>query len=248
MAVAPYLVPCLVQLRSQFNWEFPTRAKGADGWIGDNAHATENPTSDHNPDIKGRVRAIDITTDLNRPGVSLWDVCEMLRQRQASGADNRLEYIIHMGKIASRSHGWTWRTYTGTSDPHTGHAHLSARHDGTGYTNEHPWGLEDIVTKSEFLAWFEEGMDNWANNPNMTGHSTNLDTGVRSTVKRSLAGTLDALVAVDLQGDPAHSETSLIGRNTFNQGIPNPIQGGKTSAYELLSDIAAAVKPTPPTS
>jgi hypothetical protein len=143
---APFLVPCLVQLRDQFNHEFPDRAKGADGWIGDNAHATENPSSDHNPNIKGQVRAIDITTDLKRPGISLWDVCEMLR------GSPRLEYIIHMRKIASRSHGWTWRTYTGTADPHTNHAHFSARADGTGYNDKSPWGLEELMTKDELRA------------------------------------------------------------------------------------------------
>ncbi len=144
----PYLVPCLVKLRDQFNHEFPDRAKGADGWIGDAAH--QSGTSDHNPNAQGAVRAVDITTDLARPGVSLWDVCEMVR------GDSRLEYIIHMGKIASRSQGWTWRAYTGSSDPHTNHAHFSARHDGTGWTSTGPWGLEDIVTKSEFMSWMTE--------------------------------------------------------------------------------------------
>lgn len=139
----PYLVPCLVELRGEFNQAYPTRDKGADGWIADAVH---NSTSDHQADSKGRVRAIDIDVDLHG-APSLWDRCERLRQRQASGADGRLEYIIHMRKIASRSHGWLWRPYTGTSDPHTNHAHFSARHDGTGYTDTRPWGvLEDTVS------------------------------------------------------------------------------------------------------
>lgn len=128
----PYLVPCLVTLRSEFNRLSPNRDKGADGWIGDTAHQTH--TSDHNPDAQGRVLAIDIdsTGPWPRP---FGDLVESLR------GDARLEYIIWNRRICSRDQGWTWRTYTGTADPHTNHAHFSARHDHTGNTSTAPWGL-----------------------------------------------------------------------------------------------------------
>lgn len=152
----PYLVACLARLRDQFNHEFPARAKGSDGWIGDAFH---DSTSDHAPDRLGRVRALDITTELNRPGVTLWAVCEDLRLRHQLGLDNRLEYIIHDGKIAGTWNGWVWETYTGTSDPHTNHAHFSARADGTGYTDTRPWGLEDIVTRDELRTVIREELN-----------------------------------------------------------------------------------------
>jgi hypothetical protein len=130
---APHLVPCLVTLRAEFNAVAPGRDKGADGWIGDPAHQAR--TSDHNPDAQGRVLAVDIDSTGPWP-VSFDDLVEKCR------GDDRLEYIIWNRRIASRDQGWTWRTYTGTSDPHTGHAHFSARHDHTGNNSTASWGLE----------------------------------------------------------------------------------------------------------
>lgn len=137
---APFLVACLVELRAEFNHLSPDRDKGSDGWIGDAAHQAE--VSDHNPDSQGRVLALDIdsTGPWPRP---FGDLVELMR------GDSRLEYIIWNRRIASRSQGWTWRTYTGTSDPHTGHAHFSARHDHTGNTSTAAWPLEDIVTPQD---------------------------------------------------------------------------------------------------
>lgn len=136
---APYLVPCLVTLRAEFSALSPHRDKGADGWIGDAAHLSRD--SDHNPDSQGRVLAIDIDSTGPWP-VPFSDLVESLR------GDDRLEYIIFNRRIASRSRGWTWRTYTGSNDPHTGHAHFSARHDHAGNNSTAPWGLEDLVTIS----------------------------------------------------------------------------------------------------
>jgi hypothetical protein len=140
---AAFLIPCLVQLRVEFNQQNPGRDKGADGWIGDAAHQTG--TSDHNPDSAGRVLAIDIDESGPWPrGNSLGDYVEFIRQRQDSGADTRLEYIIHNHHIASRSaQDWEWRTYTGT-DPHTNHAHFSARHDHAGQNDTSAWQLGEV--------------------------------------------------------------------------------------------------------
>jgi hypothetical protein len=132
----PFLVPCLATLRSEFNQLNPGRDKGADGWIGDAAH--QATTSDHNPDAQGRVLAVDIDNDGPWPA-PFGELVESLR------GDYRLEYIIWDRRIASRTQGWTWRTYTGTADPHTGHAHFSARHDHTGNTSTATWNLEDDV-------------------------------------------------------------------------------------------------------
>jgi hypothetical protein len=128
-----YLVPCLVQLRTEFNALSPDRDKGADGSIGDTAHQAES-TSDHNPDALGRVLAVDI--DSTGPWPADFDaLVKYIVGRQRSGADNRLQYVIWNRRIASRSTNWAWATYTGTADPHTGHAHFSARHDHTVNTS-----------------------------------------------------------------------------------------------------------------
>lgn len=143
----PYLVPCLVTLRAEFNTIAPNRDKGADGWIGDAAHQAR--TSDHNPDSLGRVLAVDIDSTGPWPGgVTDFNAFNMMIESLLG--DGRLEYIIWNRRIASRDQGWTWRTYTGTADPHTGHAHFSARHDHTGNDSTAPWGLteeDDMLVK-----------------------------------------------------------------------------------------------------
>jgi hypothetical protein len=135
-----YLVSCLATLRAEFNALNPKRDKGSDGWIGDEAHQKEH--SDHNPDSKGRVLALDIDATGPWP-VPFNTLVESLR------GDSRLEYIIWNRRIAERDQGWTWRTYTGTSDPHTGHAHFSARHDHTGNTSTSDWGISAMATIDE---------------------------------------------------------------------------------------------------
>ncbi len=146
MAPSPYLVACLVQLRAEFNAVSPKRDKGADGWIGDAKHRTE--VSDHNPDSQGRVLALDI--DSTGPWPQPFDTyVQGIVARQKAGYDTRLEYVIWNRRIASRSSRWVWETYTGTTDPHTGHAHFSARHDHTGNTNSAPWAVEDEVTPDD---------------------------------------------------------------------------------------------------
>jgi hypothetical protein len=148
----PYLVPCLAVLRAEFNALNPKRDKGSDGWIGDTAH--QSHTSDHNPDSKGRVLALDIDSTGPWP-VPFNTLVESVR------GDARLEYVIWNRRIAERDRGWTWRTYTGTSDPHTGHAHFSARHDHTGNTSTAPWHLEDFValdTDDVRAIWMTDGI------------------------------------------------------------------------------------------
>jgi hypothetical protein len=51
------------QLRLQVDDSYPDRDKSSDGWIGDTSHKARR--SDHNPDAKGIVRAIDIDRDLS---------------------------------------------------------------------------------------------------------------------------------------------------------------------------------------
>lgn len=144
MAPSPYLVEPLVQLRTEFNAVSPKRDKGADGWIGDAAHQGE--VSDHNPDSQGRVLALDI--DSTGPWPKSFDsYVQAIVARQKAGFDNRLEYVIWDRHIASRNSHWEWKTYTGSSDPHTGHAHFSARHDHTGQGDGSAWGVseEDVA-------------------------------------------------------------------------------------------------------
>jgi hypothetical protein len=106
----------LETLRDEINTRWPNRNKASDGTIGDPAHAAQ--PSDHNPNPAGVVCAFDITNDnINGPG------SEWLAQQFLANIHPDAKYFIWNQKIASRTHEWTIRPYTG--DPHTSHIHVS---------------------------------------------------------------------------------------------------------------------------
>lgn len=163
------LVPCLVALRAEFNIAGPQRSKESDGSIGDTAHASSS--SDHNPDETGatpyedsdrinEVHAIDVTDKGPwSSGFSFVGAVENIRLRHQRGEDDRLQNIIHNGKIASRSWGWAWRDYNG-SNPHDKHAHFSARYSTAQESDTSSWGVgegdDDMTTKAEFISWLKD--------------------------------------------------------------------------------------------
>lgn len=118
------LVPCLVALRSEFNQRAPSRDKASDGWIGDAAHSARD--SDHNPDSRGLVHAVDVDEDLRVPGLSMAECVAHIVGRHRSGVDNRLTYVIYERTIWSAAYDWRSRDYSG-SNPHDKHAHFSCR-------------------------------------------------------------------------------------------------------------------------
>lgn len=158
------LVRCLESLRDEINELAPDREKYTDGSVGDSSHS--GSSSDHNPDETGitpnedaddinEVHAIDVDKDLRKAGWSMSRVTEIIVTRHRTGQDNRLQNVIWNRRIASRSWGWTWRSYGGPN-AHTEHAHFSARY-GSGTTgnpenNTRPWGLlekENEVTPAD---------------------------------------------------------------------------------------------------
>ena len=108
-----------VQLREQIDDAFPDRDRRSDGWIGDARHAARK--SDHNPDVAGIVRAIDIDADLKSHPAEAFDLADQLRL--LARLDKRISYIIFDGKIASYRRNYKWRKYTG--HPHRTHIHVS---------------------------------------------------------------------------------------------------------------------------
>lgn len=107
-------------LRDQVNRAFPDRDRRSDGSIGDSSHSAR--VSDHNPDAKGWVRAIDIDADLGRDRKSAFVLANQLRI--LARRDRRLKYIIFSGKYASRQTLWRWVKYRGIN-PHEHHIHVS---------------------------------------------------------------------------------------------------------------------------
>jgi hypothetical protein len=122
--VKPRLSKAAGQLREQIDDSFPSRDRTSDGWIGDTRHAAR--PSDHNPDVDGWVRAIDVDRDLSgraKPDL-MPDLADQIRLLCKSKKERRITYIIFDGRIASSKKSWAWRTYEGTNK-HNHHCHIS---------------------------------------------------------------------------------------------------------------------------
>lgn len=110
----------LVKLREQVNAKYPQRSRESDGSVGDTSHSARK--SDHNPDSRGVVHAIDITHD-PRNGFDSYRFADHLLATQ----DPRISYIISNGRIGSGPSGpspGVWRKYTG-ANKHDHHVHIS---------------------------------------------------------------------------------------------------------------------------
>jgi hypothetical protein len=134
--MTPRLVPCLVALRGEFDALFPLRDKGSDGWIGDPAHQARD--SDHNPDSRGLVHALDVDAGLGA-GVDMAAFVAHLVGRR----DPRLTYVIFRRRIWEASRGWAGRPYAG-DNPHTEHAHISASSTPAREQDTRSWHLEEV--------------------------------------------------------------------------------------------------------
>lgn len=120
----PRLSHAAIQLREQVDDAFPSRDRTSDGWIGDTRHSARS--SDHNPDVDGWVRAIDIDRDLSgraKPDL-MPDLADQLRLACKSGTEKRISYIIFNSQIASSKARWAWRAYDGINK-HNHHMHVS---------------------------------------------------------------------------------------------------------------------------
>jgi hypothetical protein len=221
------LVPCLVVLRGEFDKLGPNRDKGADGSIGDAAHRAR--VSDHNADdTAGSVTPYTDADD--RPEVHAIDVdstgpyessfgAAVLRvvERHRTGADDRLQNVIHNRKIYSRTWGWTAHDYTG-DDPHTGHAHFSARYTAAQESDTRPWGVigDDDVTKTEFMAWMTEWAKSDAGEAALGAAVAGAQIGptLPSGGRRSLGGSVNALV-VPTGDESANGVANIINREVL---------------------------------
>ncbi len=124
------LVAAGVKLRDQVNKRFPSRDKASDGWIGDRAHRARK--SDHNPDARGWVHALDIDADLvpwserlsRRAARALADQLVEYARSGAPGSD-RLKYVVYDGQIASGTYPTTYWTWRGSGYGHYQHIHIS---------------------------------------------------------------------------------------------------------------------------
>jgi hypothetical protein len=118
-----------VTLRDQLNARFPNRDKRSDGWIGDSAHSAR--TSDHNPDKRGWVHAIDIDENFGhgkwrngRNAQALADQILAYARSGLPGAD-RVKYVVYENAIASGTYKATWFKWRKGNWGHEAHVHVS---------------------------------------------------------------------------------------------------------------------------
>lgn len=210
------LVPCGAQLRAEFNEVAPTRDKASDGWIGDTAHQQE--ISDHNDDEVGDVPIHDADT---KHEVHAIDVDDDLR-----APDLTMETVVQFLVGRCRTGAETrlryviysrriWRASNGwRQEAYTGPSpHTEHAHFSFSY---------DTAKEASTASWHLEDL-------------------VALTADDKAWFT--AFFASAPQPAPNEETiTSKIGRDAFDQGVPNPIRGGKTPAWQLLGDVASQGK------
>lgn len=249
------VTPCLLALRDEFDRVSPKRDKGADGTVGDTAHQ-KTGTSDHLPDEdtpalrskdadhRNEVHALDIDSSGPWPGGATWfnaAIDRVLDQQRRDSSECRLEYIIWNRRIASRTRGWVWRTYTGTADPHTNHAHFSARYLSRAEGDTHPWGVyeeDDVPTADQISAEIIKDV----RNTREFLSDTNVDIIAKAAAAK-LTPVLNQLLAM-AKGEAAEKPPTV---DEIKAAVLNAV-GGLPSAQEkaallgpLLGDDAAEV-------
>lgn len=133
--MAWHLAPSLAQLRREINTRWPTRDKSTDGTIGDTAHSSR--ASDHNPNSRGSVNAIDVDKD----GIDPMGLVGLAIR------DPRVNYVIYNRQIWQRRYGFKPRPYSGLNS-HKEHVHVSIIQSVAAERNTTPWGVAKIGTSS----------------------------------------------------------------------------------------------------
>lgn len=115
----------ITTLRKQVDERWPKRDKASDGILGDAAHAAR--TSDHNPDGRGFVHALDIDEDFRgSKHDNRWFADQLIAYaRMKRAGSDRLKYVVYEDQVASGTyarHFWTWR---GDHYGHKQHIHVS---------------------------------------------------------------------------------------------------------------------------
>lgn len=122
-------------LRSQVDKRWPLRDRRSDGWIGDAAHQARK--SDHNPDARGIVHAIDLDKD----GIDADAFVRELAAYAASGkpGSDRILNIVWAGHVWSGTYADAFWTPRAGDYGHFDHVHVSLTQ--TAETNAAPFPL-----------------------------------------------------------------------------------------------------------
>lgn len=136
------LAPALDTLLKEVNREYKLRSRKSDGTIGNADHQAR--PSDHNPNEHGAVCALDLTHDPKH--FHAHKFADALRERCEQGRENRVNYIISKGRIASLKTKFEWVDYDG-DNPHDKHIHISLRQEPRRYNNSGTWWVKNWFAK-----------------------------------------------------------------------------------------------------
>lgn len=129
------LAPSLRRLFVELDAAWPRRDHRTDGWV--RLVDVQVPNSDHIPDSRGRVHAIDIDKD----GIDAdYVVSRLIR------FNGIISYVIWNRGIWGHWAGFRRQNYTGTSNPHTDHIHVSIFHTDKARNFPGPWGISAVAT------------------------------------------------------------------------------------------------------
>jgi len=125
----------IITLNNEVDARWPNRQHQSDGTIGDAAHRAR--ISQHNPDSKGIVRALDITSapdDPNSPAG--WTILNLIKD------DPRIRYVIARNPADNLDYIYQdgqFKHYTLMS--HASHCHVSLVADDALADSTAPWGV-----------------------------------------------------------------------------------------------------------
>lgn len=205
-----YLILSLVTLRREFNILAPNRDTASDGSIGDARHQAE-PTSDHNPDSKGAVHAIDVDKDLRHPTITMEDVVQFLLARCRSGQERRLKYIIYNRRIWTASNDWREQDYH-SSNPHDKHAHFSGMYQPSSETSTASWHLEDLdmaLSADDIKALLETKLSNGVS---FGGNLVEINNRTKAINGQQLPAIASALAEIDVADFSPEQVNALAGQ------------------------------------
>ncbi|SNY55233.1 peptidoglycan-binding domain-containing protein [Paractinoplanes atraurantiacus] len=123
-----HLARSLARLRAEIDQRWPNRDRKSDGSIGDKDH--EKTASDHNPNGRSSVNAIDTDKD----GISPMTLVEAAKRHPACN------YVIFNRVIYTRDRGFRAHRYSGPN-PHTQHIHVSILQNSAAEESTRPWGI-----------------------------------------------------------------------------------------------------------
>lgn len=142
--------PSLKAIIADANRVAPNRSRASDGTIGDLAHQAQGSSSDHNPDARGIVHAVDVTNDPAN-GMDTWHWGQIVASRMIAGFETRVEYLVsndgQKDVIFHPSvHGNRWvQNGSSPKQEHRNHLHTSIKYLVSAENDISPYFVDSSI-------------------------------------------------------------------------------------------------------